>query len=165
MDNINQEWYPDKNYLNNIKKEIDRILDNNSLFNYPFYEGAGRTVVIIDKVAVKIPEFHELAHIEGTSQNKKEYEIYMKTKHPRLNPIYDKHRDCLICKEVMADISVLEEKYHFKYEDILARINKGVSELSDVISNYNLYIEDITAPRNWGYDFSIKRFVCVDYGI
>ena len=20
MDNINQEWYPDKNYLNNIKK-------------------------------------------------------------------------------------------------------------------------------------------------
>lgn len=165
MNNTNQEWYPNKNYLNNIRKEIDRILDNNSLYNYPFYEGAGRTVVIIDKVAVKIPEFHELPHIEGTSQNEKEYEVYIKTKHPALNPVYDRHRGCLICKEVMADISVLEEMYHFKYEDILAGINEGISELSDVISNYNLYIEDITAPRNWGYDFSIKRFVCVDYGI
>ena len=138
------------------KKEV--LENKNVLVDKPVNE-------IIDKVAVKIPEFHELAHIEGTSQNEKEYEVYMKTKHPALNPVYDRHRGCLICKEVMADISVLEEMYHFKYEDILAGINEGISELSDVISNYNLYIEDITAPRNWGYDFSIKRFVCVDYGI
>ena len=32
MNNTNQEWYPNKNYLNNIRKEIDGILDNNSLY-------------------------------------------------------------------------------------------------------------------------------------
>lgn len=165
MNELNQEWYPDEEYLNNIREKIDYILDNNTLLDYPYYEGGGRTVLIIDKVAIKIPEPHELAHIDGTSQNKKEYNVYMETKHPLLNPIYDKYRDCLICKEVMADIGVLEEVYNFKYKDILDEINKGIHELSEVIFKYKLCTKDIKAPRNWGYDFSTKKFVCVDYGI
>ena len=28
MDNINQEWYPDKNYLNNIKKEANIMTED-----------------------------------------------------------------------------------------------------------------------------------------
>lgn len=165
MHKLNEEWYPNEEYLNNIKKEIDRLLDNNSPHDYCYYEGAGRTVVIVDKVAIKIPEYNDDIKVDGFSQNKKEYDIYLKTKHPLLNPVYDTYRDCLICKEVMADISVLEEMYHFKYKDILDGINKGVSELSDVISKHNLCPKDIEAPRNWGYDFECKKFVCVDYGI
>ena len=64
MQELNQEWYPSEEYLTNIKKVIDRLLDNNTPHEYFYYEGAGRTVVIIDKVAVKIPEYNEEVRVD-----------------------------------------------------------------------------------------------------
>lgn len=165
MNKIKEEWFPTEEYLKSIREKIDYILDNGDISQYSYYEGAGRTVVIIDKVAVKIPEHNEDIKIDGFSQNEKEYEVYTDSKHPILNPIYDIYRDCLICKEVLGDMYILENDYNFNYDEILKEIDTNLKDLSDVIIKHNLSFTELEAPRNWGYDFSKNKFVCLDYGI
>lgn len=165
MNKIKDKWYPTEKYLRLIRKEIDYILDNGDISQYLYYEGAGRTVVIIDKVAIKIPEYNKDIKINGYTQNKKEYEVYTKTKHSLLNPIYDIYRDCLICKEVLGDIYVLENDYNFNYDEIMKTIDMNLKKLSNVIVENNLSITELKASRNWGYDFSNNELVCLDYGI
>lgn len=161
-----KEYLPSEDDLKSIREEIDAIFnDPYRIHKYPFYEGGGRTVVIIDKFAVKFPEECDSAKVAGNSQNKKEYMVYKETKHPLLNPVYEEYRGCLICKEIIGDLYVLIHDYNFNYNEILSEINCKVNLLSPLIEKYSLDIGDLESPRNWGYDLSIKEFVCLDYGI
>lgn len=151
---------PTKLEIYNVKKEIDKIIYSEGIHNYPGYEGAGRNVLIINNLVVKFPTEYEKTCISGYTQNMKELEVYYKTKHPLLVPIYATHKGCLICKLLISNEDCLEMGLTLSSEEL----QKSASILDDLVEEFNLNKEDILQPRNWGYDLDDMKFKCLDYG-
>ena len=49
-------------------------------------------------------------------------------------------------------------------EDIDSGIEEALVELKDIIEEYKLD-SDINLRCNWGYDFELNKYVCLDYGV
>lgn len=92
-------------------------------------------VLIIDKVAVKIPEHHDKLNLLGNSQNIKELEWYLKSKHHRLTPIYTAYRGFIISKAIIADMCTLEDVFNLNWDFIKSEIDNGVEDLKDIVEN------------------------------
>lgn len=155
---------PTKENIDKVKKAIDKILSTNSTCDYPTEEGCGRTVFLIDGFAVKFPEDCENIICTGGAQNLKEAEVYFKSQHESLVPVYAVYKGCLICKEVI-DSHYVEEITGLHYTEIDELIAKEIDKMKDLIEEFNLDIQDIKSARNWGFDTEDYTFKCVDYGL
>lgn len=157
-----------KKKIEKVKLEIDKIFEekeSKGSFGCD-EEGGGRKVVFIGDFAVKFPIESGKIWCDGVTQNLKELEIYLNTKHENLVPIYGTHKGCLICKKIVDVYELFHDEEDTRSpEDIDKEIKEGMSKLEEVIKEYDLERVDMAEYRNWGYDYEEDRFMCLDYGI
>lgn len=154
---------PTKENLDEVKRIIDEIIEKDSNCGYPYEDGSGRTVCFIKGFAVKFPNKNDNQLCSGEAQNLKEAEVYFKSKHESLVPIHTVYKGCLICREVI-DSYDIEEITGLHYKEIDKLIEIELDKMKDIIEEFNLDINDIKTPRNWGFDTIDYTFKCMDYG-
>lgn len=132
--------------------------------------GGGRDVLFLDRYVVKFPKEDAPEIFNGTSQNVKELEVYMGTRHRHLVPVYGTHLGCLICKKVddtpiytyMSKYNLTEQEAESKLE---ADISVKMKDLQPIIKYYGLSASDMAKFNSWGYDKDLDDIVCLDYGL
>lgn len=152
-------------------EKIKDIIDECSLGLYKSNNwefGGGRDILLLDNVVVKFPNNN--LKFNGGGQNITELEVYNKTKHEALVPVYGSHLGAIICKKVsdipveiyMKKYSINEMEATFKLrEDIKNKIH----QLNNIIKEFRLSISDLEKLNSWGYDKDIDDIVCLDYGL
>ena len=132
--------------------------------------GGGRDILFLDKYVVKFPKEDAPELFNGTSQNMKELEVYLGTRHRHLVPVYGTHLGCLICKKV-DDVPVYKymNKYNLTEQEAESKLEEDIAvkmkELQDVIKYYGLSDSDMAKLNSWGYDKDLDDIVCLDYGL
>lgn len=133
-------------------------------------EGGGRDVLFLDNYVVKFPKEGNNEFVSGTSQNLKELEVYMSTKHKSLVPVYGSHLGCIICKKVNdTPLDVYMSKYNLSESEAYKKLDKDIldklRDLHSIIMNHSLAILDMSKHNSWGYDKDLDDIVCLDYGL
>lgn len=165
--------------LNNTlgsKLDIDKvknIIDESFMGLYRsnnYEEGGGRDVLFLDDYIVKLPKEGAHDSFNGTSQNIKELEVYLGTKHKYLVPVYGTHLGCLICKKVVdTPVHTYMRKYNLTEQEAENKLKADISikmkDLQDIIKYYGLDATDMSKLSSWGYDKDLDDIVCLDYGL
>lgn len=147
----------------NYDNIINNILTNkNTVFRTE--HGIGRTVYLIDNLAIKIPRNNSRDTRSGICQSKLEYEIYSKEKLNMLCPVLYYNNGIVIMKRVESNPDILMNLVprDLTFKELIFKLyGKEICYLADI---YNLNMIDLVNIANWGYDTELSKFVCIDYG-